>query len=107
MTDRQTDPQTHRHTDARGKTICLPTLAGGRHNKSNQISKLQLRFIALSLVYSLVSNSYKLSVKLCFKCAFQVKQTAFKISSRRYTDLSTWRYHGTEEDHSTWSKALG
>ena len=26
------DGQTDRHTDARGKTICLPTLAGGRHN---------------------------------------------------------------------------
>ena len=63
VTDRQTDPQTHRHTDARGKTICLPTLAGGRHNKSNQISKLQLRFISLSLVYSLVSNSYKSGVQ--------------------------------------------
>ena len=35
MTDRQTDPQTHRHTDARGKTICLPTLTGGRHNSYN------------------------------------------------------------------------
>ena len=33
MTDRQThrhtDPQTHRR---KGKTICLPTLTGGRHN---------------------------------------------------------------------------
>ena len=29
MTDRRTD----RQTDARGKTICLPTLAGGRHNE--------------------------------------------------------------------------
>ena len=29
--DGQTDTQTNRHTDARGKTICLPTLAGGRH----------------------------------------------------------------------------
>ena len=26
-----TDGQTDRHTDARGKTICHPTLAGGRH----------------------------------------------------------------------------
>ena len=37
MTDRQTD----RPTDARGKTICLPTLAGGRHNngvRSNSVT---------------------------------------------------------------------
>ena len=27
-----TDGPTDRRTDARGKTICLPTLAGGRHN---------------------------------------------------------------------------
>ena len=35
QTDRPTDLQTHRHTDARGKTICLPTLTGGRHNESD------------------------------------------------------------------------
>ena len=35
MTDRQTHRQTDPQTDARGKTICLPTLAGGRHNNTN------------------------------------------------------------------------
>ena len=29
MKDRQTDGQKDRQTDARGKTICLPTLKGG------------------------------------------------------------------------------
>ena len=29
VTDRQTDTDGHRQTDARGKTICLPTLKGG------------------------------------------------------------------------------
>ena len=32
MTDRQTHRQTDRQTDARGKTIYLPTLAGGDIN---------------------------------------------------------------------------
>ena len=30
--DGQTDGRTDRQTDTRGKTICLPTLTGGRHN---------------------------------------------------------------------------
>ena len=34
---------------------------------------MQVSFTALSLVFSLASNSYKISVKLCFRCAFQVK----------------------------------
>ena len=55
---------------------------------------MQLSFIALSLVFSLVSNSYKFSVELCFRCAFQVKKIAFKRSSRRHPDLSTWHCHG-------------
>ena len=33
QTDRRTDRQTDRQRDAQGKTICLPTLKGGRHNK--------------------------------------------------------------------------
>ena len=38
-------------------------------DKSYKIHTMQLSFIVLSLVFSLVSNSYKLSVKLCFGCA--------------------------------------
>ena len=37
VTDRQTDRQTSGQTDARGKTICLPTLRGGRHNETDGI----------------------------------------------------------------------
>ena len=47
-------------------------------NKSYKINTMQLSFIALSLVFSLVSNSYKLSVKLCFRCAFQIKTNSIK-----------------------------
>ena len=40
MTDRWTDGGTDRQTDARGKTICLPTLSGGdiitKHLNSNK-----------------------------------------------------------------------
>ena len=47
-------------------------------NKSYKINTMQLSFIALSLVFSLVSKSYKWSVKKCLRCAFQVKKTTKK-----------------------------
>ena len=37
--DGQTDRQTDGRTDARGKTICLPTLSGGRHNKFKNFNR--------------------------------------------------------------------
>ena len=76
--------------------------------KSHSINILQLSFIALSLAFSLVSISYKLSVKLCFRCAFQVKKNAFKISSRRHPDVSTWRYHsiGKQFQIDQWLKVI-
>ena len=42
-------------------------------NKSYKTNIMQASFTALSLVFSPASNSYKISVKLCFRYAFQVK----------------------------------
>ena len=52
MTDRQTDGQ----TDARGKTICLPTLAGGRHNRHENIICASIVSHSVSLMYLIPFN---------------------------------------------------
>ena len=63
-------------------------------NKSYKINTMQLSFIALSLVFSLVSKSYKLSVKKCLRCAFQVKKCSILNIRQTTSKFSTWCNHG-------------
>ena len=58
MTDRQTD----RQTDARGKTICLPTLSGGDIINSNLYTEIKVirgRLISLLLVQKVKYDQLK------------------------------------------------
>ena len=70
MTDRQTDRQTDGQMDARGKTICLPTLKGGDIN-IEQKRNVGEYFEGLLAVYIGIAPITQL-------CAWVIQLVAFK-----------------------------
>ena len=88
MTDRQTD----RPKDERGKTICLPTLAGGRHNVYYHTSH---KFAMLKLHRPEGENSYYHPAIISTITCAALMRVQF-VSVRRFismTALSTRVFH--------------
>ena len=59
------DGRTDGQTEAMGKTICLPTLAGGRHNNLYSAYRVNLFIFQNEKYYQNLSNT---AVKTCGNC---------------------------------------
>ena len=74
--------QTDRLTDARGKTICLPTLKGGDINITNTLLFLLVKIENHAYIYICSNNVYK-------RCSFR-RLNVLRRRNKNILDIFAW-----------------